>query len=144
MPAPSDLSGLDLDTVIAYLEASVRDRGPDYVYEPPEEFDGGCVYAENRETEFETPSCIIGVVYFLHTGQLVPASYEGTTCSVLFEAKGVQDEDAVALASRVQSLQDERVPWGLAVLQALSDVAVWVESGRPRTRAGNFPAWPHY
>jgi hypothetical protein len=97
------------------LAQAVAQRGQDY-----EDVGEGearqCLYVHNRGSEWARPGCIIGLVYQLHTGQLVPAEYESRSASVL----PVWADDEVAKdAERVQEEQDSREPWGKAVREGL-------------------------
>lgn len=120
---------ITFDMALEALNAAVDEKGSDYVYKGVGSI---CTYAA-----FDEPSCIVGNA--LHRlGVSIPTLVKMDQCSfggsvitspkvleVLEDSGFALDDDAVTLLSAAQSLQDDNVPWGVAVRAAREESVEW-------------------
>ena len=116
------------DKIVAKLHEAVANRGADYVYDP-----GDTSYCRNWHNDTNTPGCIVGYVYHsLGIGGDILAvnpSRIATTLTADLVTDGLirfpnqKEEGRVArLLFAAQNAQDNLVPWGSAVQDALEAV----------------------
>jgi len=139
---------LSTSDVMWLLKGAIADRGADYEYKPVPDHQGGmdCVYVhgtemvlvdqdydgddvvEEQATGDLTPGCIVGHV--LINAGVPPLTFveleinrdtgAGHALSTLAVHKVISaSEEAIDLLTSVQDRQDNRLPWGKAVSQAL-------------------------
>lgn len=120
---------ITFDMALEALNAAVDEKGDDYVYQGEGTF---CAYVASDE-----PSCIVGNA--LHRlGVSIPTLAKMDKCAiggavitsrkvleVLEDSGFTLDDDAVILLSTAQTLQDDNVPWGVAVRAAREESVEW-------------------
>lgn len=105
------------EQVLEAAQASVEEKGGDYIYSTPE---GGCVYATTNEDETFSPSCLVGHI----VARLNPEEFQrlaewdrttnGDTDAVTANDElnlGFSDKQIIALRE-AQERQDSGHPWG--------------------------------
>lgn len=122
----------DYDYAVAALRETVKVNGEDFIYFAPPSA-GFCSYADADEG---APSCLVGHLLHRHgvsvedllaedAGRLVPLSNgnfaHGGGAFDIGPDFGIEDEDVRSLLNVAQVAQDNKIPWGKAVEDAIHD-----------------------
>jgi hypothetical protein len=120
-PAPIEVT---LDEAKQYLADAVQKKGPKYVYQNVKGTNGHdtCAYFD---PETRAPSCIVGHV--LASKGLTMDRLHGRERNLYTDVQGLIDGEILEVDNETQALltiaqekQDEGVPWGESVKDALS------------------------